>query len=56
MVYIYFNGTSTSPFAVCSVNNKGCEEEAIITKYSPFPKCLFPSDVFVAVAVAVIAA
>ena len=30
--YIYFNGASTSLFAACSVNNKGCEEEPIITK------------------------
>ena len=35
----YFNGASASPFAVCSVSNRGCEEEAIITKKSPFPKC-----------------
>ena len=31
-IFIYFNGASTSPFAACFVNNKGCEEEAIITK------------------------
>ena len=29
---IYFNGVSTNPFAVCSVNNKGFEKEEIITK------------------------
>ena len=32
ILYIYFNGASTSTFAAYSVNNKGCEEEAIITK------------------------
>ena len=50
ILYIYINGASTSPFAACSVNNKGCEEKAIITKQSLFPKCQFSSDVFVAVA------
>ena len=34
-----------------SIKNKGCEEGAKITKQSPFPKCLFSSDDFVAVAV-----
>lgn len=28
----YFKGASTGPFAACSANNKGCEEEAILTK------------------------
>ena len=51
ILYINFNGASTSPFAACSLNNKGCKEEAIITKYSLFPECLFASDVFVAVAI-----
>ena len=32
------------------IHNKGCEDAAIITKWSPFPKCLFSSDVSVAVA------
>ena len=32
VLYIYFNGASTGPFVACSGNNKGCEEEAIITK------------------------
>ena len=36
----YFNGASTSPIAACSVNKKACEEEPMITKSSPFPKCL----------------
>lgn len=27
----------------------GCEEEAITTKWSPFPKCIFSSDVLVTV-------
>ena len=49
ILYIYFNDTSTSPFAARSVNNKECKEEAI-TKQSPFPKCLLLSDFFVAVA------
>ena len=49
ILYIYLNGTSTSPFAACSVNKKRCEEAAVITKSSPFPKCLFLSDVFAAV-------
>ena len=49
MLYFYLNGASTSPFPACSVKNKGCEEDAKITKYSPFLKCLFSSDVFVAV-------
>ena len=31
ILYTYFSGASTRPFAACSVNNKGCEEEAIIT-------------------------
>ena len=46
VLYIYFKGASTSPFAACSVNNRGCEEEAIITKQPPFLQCLFSSDVF----------
>ena len=29
MLFIYFNGASTSPFAVCSVSNKACEEEVV---------------------------
>ena len=33
ILFIYFNGASSSPFAAFSVNNKGCEEEAIITNY-----------------------
>ena len=49
ILYIYFNSASTSTFAACFVNNKGCEEEALITKWSPFLKCLFSSDVLVAV-------
>ena len=32
ILYIYFNGTSTALFAACSVNDKGCKEEAIIEK------------------------
>ena len=32
ILYIYFNVTSTSYCATCSVNNWGCEEDAIITK------------------------
>ena len=48
---MYFNGASTSLFAACSINDYGCDEEAIITKYSLFPKCLFSSDVLVAVPV-----
>ena len=51
ILYFYFNGASTSPFTACSVNNKECEEEAIITTKSPFPKCSFSSDVFSAVSV-----
>jgi len=35
---------------VYSVNNKGCKHEATITKASTFAKCLFSSDVFLAVA------
>ena len=31
ILFTYFNGASTSPFSACSVNNKGCEEESIIT-------------------------
>ena len=47
-LYVYLNGASTSPFAaVCSFNNKECEEEAVITK---FPKSLLSNDVFAAVA------
>ena len=34
IVYVYFNGASTSPFAACSVNNNGCEEEAVKTQNS----------------------
>ena len=49
ILYLYFKGAFTSPFAACSVNNRGCEEEAIITKQLPFPKCLFSSDVFVSI-------
>ena len=30
ILYIYFNGASTSPFAACSVNFKRLEEEEII--------------------------
>ena len=41
ILYIYFNGASTSPFAACSVNNKGCEEEAIITTQHQFPNVYF---------------
>ena len=36
IIIIYFNGSSTSPFAACPVNNKGCEEEAIITLTNRF--------------------
>lgn len=43
--YIYFNGTSSSPFPMCSVNSKGCKEESVITKYSPLHKCVISSDV-----------
>ena len=32
----------------CSVNNKACMEEAVITKLSPFLKFLLSGDVFVA--------
>ena len=32
IVYVYFNGASTSPFAACSVNNNGFEEEAVKTR------------------------
>jgi len=32
ILYIYFNGVSTSPFSACSVNNKGYKEDAIVTK------------------------
>ena len=53
ILHVYFNGASTSPFAACSVNNKECQEGAIISKINSqkFPKCLFSSDVFIAVAV-----
>ena len=34
---IYFNGASISPFAECFVNNKESKEDAILTKWSPFP-------------------
>ena len=37
ILYIYFNGASISPFAECFVNNKESKEEAILTKWSPFP-------------------
>ena len=42
---IYFNDTSTSPFAVHSVNSKGCKEESVITEYSSLHKCVISSDV-----------
>jgi len=32
ILYIYLNGVYTSQFEACSVNNKGCVEEAIIIK------------------------
>ena len=44
ILYDYFNGAFTSPLAACSVNNKGCEENAImiITKISHhFPNAYF---------------
>ena len=33
-LYFYFNGASRSPFAACSVNNNGFEEEAVKTQNS----------------------
>ena len=32
ILYIYFSGASSSPFAACSFNLNECEEEAIIKK------------------------
>ena len=31
-IVIYFHAAATNPFAACSVNDKGCQEEAISTK------------------------
>ena len=50
-LYIYFHGAATNPFAACSVNDKGCQEEAMSTKQSRFPNVHFSRAVFVAVAV-----
>ena len=32
ILYIYFNGASTSPLSLCSVSDNECEEEEMIKK------------------------